>query len=326
MTKEDFFEKLNPILSKEEIWDIRETCAEMDTYLRKDNEDINYQSLYDLFQTSESSFAEFKVQLGNRLDVLRYRDFICKRRFMKDQAIGACQQDVLLAVDNWCKKNWNNLTPEKQNDLIISITDGVCRFVILSKRIDEDFQILKDKIVLKKLSQFDTICFNNKKEKIGCVKSKPMIDLIRTEFTQYIKSRRLLQATLPELEDKLKRLGAMRKKCLHYTIRSIADILAEYDLLDKATKPNNYNLKNKEGVLLSLGNKKAEKIYSLVDDLDFNVTYYAGRKSPSNQSEDIIYKLPESSKEKIDYVKDRLVDLPQIDVNQLLEDYQGLIL
>ena len=94
----------------------------------------------------------------------------------------------------------------------------------------------------------------------------------------------------------------------------------------ETNKINNYNLRNKEGDLLSLSSKEAEKIYDLVKKLDFDVTYYAGRKSPLNQGEDIDYKLPDSKKEKIDYVKDRLINLPKIDVNQLLNDYQDLIL
>ena len=323
MTKEEFFEKINPSLSKEEFFDIKETCAEMDTYLQKSNEDINYQSLYNLFQTCEGSFVEFKFQLGNRLDKLQFRDSICKRLFIKDQELGAYYQKTLLAVDKWCNTEWKKLTPEKQNDLIISITDGVFCFVMLSDKADGEFQILKDKIVLKKLVKFDTICFKNKQKEVGRVESKQMIDLIRTEFTQYIKSRRLLQATLPDLKNKFKQFGVLRKKSLHYTIRSIADILAEYDLLDKATISNNYNLKNKEGVSLSLGNEEAEKIYNLVEKLGFNVAYYAGRRDPLNFD----YKRPEFKKEKIDYVKDRLlISLPKIDVNQLLADYQDLIL
>lgn len=100
MTKDEFFDKLNLILSKEEILDIKEICDEMDTYLQKSNENVNYQSLYDLFQTSENSFIEFKFQLGKRLDVLQYRDSISKRLIMKDQEISTAYQKVLLTVDD----------------------------------------------------------------------------------------------------------------------------------------------------------------------------------------------------------------------------------
>lgn len=329
MTKDEFFDKLNLILSKEEILDIKEICDEMDTYLQKSNENVNYQSLYDLFQTSENLFIEFKFQLGKRLDVLQYRDSISKRLIMKDQEISTAYQKVLLTVDDWVKKNWADLMPKQQTDLINSITERIYRLVMLSGKAAEEVLILEDKIVLKELTQFETISFKNAKKEVGRLESKQMIDLIRNEFAQYIKSRRLLQATLPELECKLKQFEQIQKKCLHYTIRYIADALAEYDLFKKVKeidKANNYNLRNKEGALLSLSSNEAEEIYNLVKKLDFNVTYYAGRKSPFNQGEDIDYKLPVSKKEKIDYVKDRLINLPKIDVNQLLNDYQDLIL
>ena len=326
MTKEDFLEKLNAVLSKEEFLDIKQTCDEMDTYLQEGNEDVNYQSLYELFEASKNKFSEFKIQLGNRLDMLRYRDSICKRLSIKDQEIGAAYQEALLIVDNWVKENWDNLMPDRQIDLINSITDSVYRFVMLSGKVDDEVLILKDKIALKRLTQFDTISFKNKKEEVGHLTSKQMIDLIRTEFMQYINSRRLLQSTIPELEDKLKQFEIIQKKCLHYTIRFIADTLAEYDLLKKATTTNRYNLRNKAGDLLSLSNKEAEQIYNLVENLDFNVAYYAGRRSPLNQGKGIDYLNPDSKKEKIDYVKDRLINLPNIDVDRLLKDYQNLIL
>lgn len=326
MTKKDFFEKLNAVLSKEEVLDIKKTCDMIDTYLQKNNEDANYQARYKLFNDSKNKFIEFKLNLGKHLDSLQYIDAILKRVFIKEQNIGAYYQETLITVDKWLKKDWPELPPKEQDELRLSITERVYHLVILSKIANEEILILKDRIVLKKITQFDTISFKNEKKEIGRLVSKQMIDLIRTEFTKYIESRRLLQATLPELKNKLKQFEKIPKKCLHYTIRSIAETLAEYDLLEEATTFNNYNLKNKKGVSLSLGNKVAEKIYNLLEDLDFNVAYYAGRRSPLNQGKDFDYFQPESKKEKIDYVKDRLINLPKIDVNQLLNDYQGLIL
>lgn len=321
--KEELFRLLEQHLSVNEQKDIKEVCNLMEECMQTDKLNESYQAMHKLFQDSEYSYVEFKLQLGKNYLLLLYKKSILTRQSKQEQLENTLYFESYKLALPQIEKDFPELDQSKQNDLAFEIAEELYRLKVIQSTINESINIYEDRYNLTVVSdkKIDAITFKYNGEKRE-IKTQSVIELLQEEFYNYIQIRRFQYKSPKELLLILKELRNTKKHLVTFAIRQVANTLIKYGLITEVSKGgNSYRLLNKNGENLQLNNQIAIKIYNIIKAIGFE-TLFKGRKG------DISDESPTDITEMKDYIKDRLKQevILQINLKTLYDDYQKYIL
>ena len=329
--KEKLFQLLEQHLKDKEQADIKKICVMIeDKYITDLNE--HYKSIYSLFQDSNYSYMEFKLNLSKRILLLQYRNAIVMRQRAWEGEEEKRFQESLNRVEEQIQKSFKELSETEQIALAFSIAEKTLKFKMQMFVIDEKIAVLSDKISImsigtQPIKQIDLLC-QVTKEKIA---SKTVIDLLQKEFFEYIQIRRFqFGGDKNELKKEIKQLKIEKKHQVSLAIRSVVESLVSKGILTQiAPKDNSYKIMNANGECIELPNTMAIKVYDIVKALGFD-TSFKRHKKLANTTYEKDYQTPDLDEEKKDYVKDRLKRSAELNINteekEFFFDYHGHIL
>lgn len=125
--KEKLFQLLEQHLKDKEQADIKKICVMIEDKCITDLNE-HYKSIYSLFQDSNYSYMEFKLNLSKRILLLQYRNAIVMRQRAWEGEEEKRFQESLNRVEEQIQKSFKELSETEQIALAFSIAEKTLKF------------------------------------------------------------------------------------------------------------------------------------------------------------------------------------------------------
>lgn len=256
-----------------------------------------YDSCAKLYEESVHDHVNFRINLANRLDSLRYTKYTTRRLLEDDNAKNLAFQRVYTQVVQYANQKDKSYS---ESDLVHKISQESYRFEIRSQQLKEAVSELEDCKNIIKLSsgsrelyevRFKTRNGNDYED--FKIHSKKAIELFNSAFLHYFKDRYLEEVDLRTVLNKIDSYKKAQKALLHRLIHEIYSIFVQKGFIAFDSATDTYQLvENRNGKFASLKGEVSVWIFGLLDFMGY-----------LNSLEDKKYM---THKNKVDFIKDRM--------------------
>ena len=257
-----------------------------------------YDSCAKLYEVSSFDYVNFKLNMANRLDTLRYIKFTQEHINIDDTKVASAFKKVNDLVQQYVNKP--EVTDYNDKPLLSDITMAIFRYEVRKQFLQNAIAEQKDCLTIQRFSGSDwdlsKISLATDKGAIRknyLLGSKRALEMFREAFIKYFQDRFMSETDLVKIQNNIETYQNANKRLLHRLIFEIYQAFAKANKTDFMSDNDIYKIGEKR-------NHKYASLKSKISEWIFNLLVFMGYLD-NKRDKNIM-----NHKNKVDYIKDKM--------------------